>query len=353
MSQPTPIRVLYLYAEVMGYTMATIKALKVLYNVEIHVVHWDKKKLTPYQHGFMDNVFFYPRSDYSVEKIRDLARDISPQMVVMSGWMDRGYLEVAKILKKTIPVVICLDNQWRGSIKQYVASFCFSLLKKQNLYAWVPGIYQFELARKLGFAKQNIKFDLYSADTHLFDKAYLEYRDLKTKKYPHKFLFVGRLEDIKGIEILLEAWRDLESKRKDWVLHFIGNGSLKEKIQESKDLIIQDFLQPEILKKEIATSGCFILPSYIEPWGVVIHEFSAAGLPLLCSQTCGAAQQFLIDGLNGFSFQPRNKDALIQKMLQIINLSDVQLLEMSRYSNDIAKRVSPLTSASNLISILQ
>lgn len=353
MSQPARIRIVYLYAEVMGYTMATIRTLSRVYNAEIHVIHWDKKKLTPYQNESIDHVFFYSRSNYSVEKLRDLVRDISPQMVVMSGWMDRGYLSIAKMLKNRIPIIICFDNQWRGSLKQYVVSVYFSFLKKQNLYAWVPGIYQFEFARKLGFDKKNIKFDLYSADSNLFDQAYHEYSAAKQKKYPHKFLFVGRLEEIKGINTLIEAWQDIQHRRKDWALQLVGTGALKEKIQGHKSITVLDFMQPDVLKNEIATSGCFILPSVDEPWGVVIHEFSAAGLPLLCSETCGAAQQFLIEGLNGFSFKPNNKDSLIRKMLHIISLSDSQLLEMSKHSNDMAKRISPLSSAANLMSVME
>lgn len=38
--------------------------------------------------------------------------------------------------------------------------------------------------------------------------------------------------------------------------------------------------------------GVFILPSRIEPWGVVVHEFSAAGFPLLLSDQVGSAESF-------------------------------------------------------------
>ena len=98
----------------------------------------------------------------------------------------------------------------------------------QNINETIERLDQFELARKLGFAKKNIKFDSYSADIGLFDKAYLEYSELKEKKYPHTFLFVGRLEDVKGIDVLVAAWRDIKDQRKDWQLVLIGNGSLKD-----------------------------------------------------------------------------------------------------------------------------
>ena len=40
--------ILYLYAEVMGYTISTIEQLCKL-GYEIHIVHWDKRKFTPYK----------------------------------------------------------------------------------------------------------------------------------------------------------------------------------------------------------------------------------------------------------------------------------------------------------------
>ena len=83
------MKILYLYAEVMGYTMATIRELAECGH-EVHVVHWDHKKLTPYKAPVVPNVFMYNRSGLSVEQIKKLAKNIAPMVTVVSGWMDRG-----------------------------------------------------------------------------------------------------------------------------------------------------------------------------------------------------------------------------------------------------------------------
>ena len=132
----------------------------------------------------------------------------------------------------------------------------------------------------------------------------------------------------------------------------IGNGDLRCDFEGINNLKIKDFIQPEFLKNEIQDAGCFILPSIKEPWGVVVHEFSAAGLPMIISDKVGAKSTFLINNFNGFDFKSGNSDSLKDKMLKIINSSDKTLYEMCLNSNSISNRISSETSAYQLLSIL-
>lgn len=117
-------------------------------------------------------------------------------------------------------------------------------------------------------------------------------------------------------------------------------------------VIVKDFMQPDKLVNEIADAGCFILPSRGEPWGVVVHEFAAAGMPLILSDAVGAASTFLVPGLNGYSFRTNDAAALAERMEQIIDSSDDELLAMSVASHRLSERTTPHTSAANLLSIL-
>lgn len=348
------MKILYLYSEVLGYTMATIRELANRGN-EVHVLHWDHKKLTPYKPPPVSNIFMYNRSEFSAQQMKKLAKDIDPSVVVVSGWMDGGYLSVARQLRQAgLPVVAGFDNHWEGTKKQWLAIF---LARARGLsqffsHAWVAGINQFEYARRFGFARENIIYDLYSADLQLFNRTYQNNLDNRRSKYPHRFLFVGRFELIKGLDVLIKAWELLGEKRGDWELYLIGGGSLKTKFKDISGLVVKDFLSPEELVQEVACAGCFILPSNREPWGVVVHEFAAAGLPLITSNAVGASTAFLIPGLNGYIFKAGDPIDLIKKMNKIINMSDFQLYEMGAYSHKLSKRMTPETSAANLMSIV-
>ena len=347
------MRVLYLYSEVMGYTMATIRAL-LEKGCVVHVVHKDHGKLTPYQPSDVKNLYFYPRSSQTGATLEQISKKIDPQVTVVSGWMDREYLQVARKLRTNGKVVVCgLDGQWNGTLRQRMANLLglFRYFSQFFSHAWVSGVYQYEYARELGFTKKEIIFDLYSADLELFSSAYYECVKIKKSQYPHRFLFVGRLEPVKGLDVLLDAWKKLGERRKDWELHLIGNGSLKDVLLETPGIVLKDFLQPDDLAHEISSAGCFVLPSRREPWGVVVHEFAAAGLPLICSDVVGAVASFLIDGSNGYLFKSSDFLDLSAKMLNVIQAKDEDLIKMGRVSVNLSRRITPDSSSDNLLSL--
>jgi glycosyltransferase involved in cell wall biosynthesis len=346
------MKILYLYSEVMGYTMATVKELAKRGN-EVHIVHWDHKKLTPYRPPIADNVFMYKRSEYSTHQIKRLVKSLTPSLIVLSGWMDKGYMSVAKECRsRGTPVVAAIDDQWYGTIRQRIAALVATTGYFSRFYshAWVAGPYQFEYVRRLGFEKKNILFDLYSADLDLFNQVYLTSIAKKKIHYPHRFLFVGRFEPTKGLDILLKAWHEMGEKRGGWELHLIGNGTLRTLFKDAVDVVIRDFMQPELLAEELANVGCVVIPSKCEPWGVVTHEFTAAGIPLVISDIVGAAPTFLISGLNGYAFNVNDYKALATQMCKITSMSDRELIAMSFNSKMLSTRITPMSSASNLLS---
>ena len=346
------MKILYLYTEVMGYTMSTVHEL-VERGCDVHIIHWVKNRKVPLEFKDEKNVTFYDRSEYTISMMLDLARTIEPKLIVISGWVDKGYLGVAALLKnKGVPVVVGFDDQWKGTLRQKFASILRLSLKLFFSHAWVSGAYQFEYAKRFGFSNHEIIYDLYSADLAKFTRS-CEAETQKNVSYPKTFLFVGRFEHVKAIDLLLEAWSMLSGKTKDWKLHLVGTGSLKNKLVIDDTVIVSDFMQPEALVKEIQKSGCFVLPSRHEPWGVVIHEFAAAGLPIICSHTVGAASSFVISGFNGFMFLNENSASLADQMQKIICSSDKNLRDMSENSHIIGQRITPASSASNLLSVLE
>ena len=94
------------------------------------------------------------------------------------------------------------------------------------------------------------------------------------------------------------------------------------------------------------------MPSRYEPWGVVVHEFSTAGLPLVLSENIGAKSQFLIDQYNGFTFSENSAHDLAHKMSLISSCSTKQLVEMGIASAELAAGVNPVVSAASLVSAL-
>ena len=349
------MKILFLHAEIMGYTLATLRALTNM-GAEIHIVHWDHRKKSLYVPESVSKIFMHSRSLTSNTDIHKLVAQFQPNITVISGWMDRGYLEIAYSLRaKNKTVVLAFDNQWTGELKQVFAMLLgkIGVLRKFYSHAWVAGIYQYEFARRLGYCKNEIAFDLYSADVDLFENTYNLCINNRINDYPKKFLFVGRLEPIKGLLLLIEAWTLINKEQASgWELQLVGSGSMSEEIEKVNGISVRPFMSPDELQNEIYTSGCFVLPSLGEPWGVVVHEFACAGLPLIVSDVVGASSVFLIDNANGYKFKAGNCNDLAEKMTKFMNLTDDEKVAMSDISRNLSRRISPQTSAMNLLSIL-
>jgi glycosyltransferase involved in cell wall biosynthesis len=338
----------------MTYQIPVLRAYVEKHQAEVHVVHWDHKKLTPYRPPQVDRVTYYDRSRYAGRELRRLAQDVNPSIAYITAWQDKGYLPVARMLRqKGVPVVAGFDDQWKGSIEQRIASLIGPcLLKRYFSHAWVAGPYQYEYARRLGFKKHEIVFNLLSGNTAAFD-AGAEHLDAKESQYPRRFLYVGRFTPVKGIDILVEAF---ECYRKeyhgDWELTCVGNGDSKHLLEHVAGIEVVDFSRETYLVDIARRAGVFVLPSRSEPWGVVVHEFASAGMPMILSENVGARSMFLVEGFNGMTFRHDSSQALARAMHRMSTLSAAELTEMGRNSHLLSKRLSPEMVASSFMSVL-
>ena len=351
------MKILYLYTELMGYNLPVLRQLVERHGATIDVVHWNRNKLTPYRPEPIAGVTFHARSSFTTEALIDFALKLSPQVVYVTAWMDRGYLPVAAALKsRGVPIVTGLDSQWTGSLRQRLGAQlvrwryrprCFS-------YVWVPGPLQYEYAARIGFHKDEVLCNLLTADSELFSRsARARETHITPGAYPKEFLYVGRFADDKGIDILVKAY-DIYRERLGgtWGLTCVGNGPMQSLLARHPGIRLEPFLsQPELVSRA-QRAGAFILPSRYEPWGVVVHEFATAGLPLVLSGKVGARLQFLIDGYNGFTFHGDSAEHLAQSMVRMSSQDDAALIAMGAASSRLARAVNPELAAASLMSVV-
>jgi glycosyltransferase involved in cell wall biosynthesis len=80
--------------------------------------------------------------------------------------------------------------------------------------------------------------------------------------------------------------------------------------RSSPTVYFPGFHQIEELPRFYAHAGCFIHPALEEPWGLVINEAMACGLPILSSNNVGAAEELVDDGVNGWKFDPTDVEEM-------------------------------------------
>ena len=352
------MKVLYLYTEVMGYNIPIFECLVQRYGATVDIVHGNPKKNTPYiPTASEQNIRFHARESFTPDTLRDFVAVLKPNLVYTSGWQDKGYRPALKLLKASgIPVVMGLDSQWTNSLRQQVGARLMKYVFKKRYfnYAWVPGPLQYECAARLGFETAQILPNLLTGNTKVFGKAATALQDEKVKAYPKRFLYVGRLTESKGIDLLIDAFRIYRATYKgDWSLTCVGNGQLEALLRHEPGIEALPFANQEVLSELAGQSGALILPSRYEPWGVVVHEFAAAGLPMVLSDKVGAKLQFLVDGLNGYSFASGSTERLAQAMHKLSTKTDAELIEMGKVSARLAVAQSPDITTASFMSVLE
>lgn len=347
-----PVRVLVLYAEMVGYVVGTLKALlRCERPVDIDVVYWDKKNINSsrFAVGESSAIRFRPRSSLDDAGLLQLLRACRPDVVLVSGWMDRGYLRAIRAYRRTgakTHVVCGIDDQWRGTLRQHLGRIFFRLFYAGLFdFMWVSGKPQYHYANRLGYDHERIVCNLYSADTELFKR-----RAAISKR----FVFVGRFDPVKALDQLLEAYLLLpETIQQEWPLVLIGDGQLKAMIQSrnSPHIVVLPFMQPDELMEELMKGGVACIPSHYEQWGVAIHEMALLGFPMVLSSACGAATEFLISGYNGFLFRRSDIASLNTALRKVAALSDAQLESFAARSHQLGRRIDSEQSAYALLSV--
>ncbi len=341
------VKIIFLYSELAGYLMPLFKILSKNYNSEVHVIYWDKNKLKPYKPENLDNVTYYKNSKFNKSELYELVNDLNPSLIYVSGWMDKKYLYSCKRFKrKGVSIVTGFDDRWIGSIKQKIGSIVFPFLyKKYFTHAWVSGPEQYEFAKKLGFKTNKIIFDLLTANTKNFK--------MIKSDFSKSFIYVGNFRTVKGTDILAEAYNLYKKKYcGDWKLICIGNGPMKNLLQNIDGIEIMPFSNEKKLLEISKKASVFILPSRNDQWGVVVHEFCCLGFPLLLSNNVGSRTIFFIKNFNGLMFKRNSVNDLAKKMFQFSSMDHKIVKQMGLNSFKLSNRISPETSAANLFSVI-
>jgi glycosyltransferase involved in cell wall biosynthesis len=135
-------------------------------------------------------------------------------------------------------------------------------------------------------------------------------------------LFVGRLEEEKGVRILLTAWRD--AGLENAALALAGDGSLDE------GGTLLGHVPRERLPALYAAADALVLPSirtatFTEPWGLVVNEAMHQGTPVIATNAVGAAAGGLVrDGRNGLVVPERDPAALAAALRTLARDADLR-----------------------------
>lgn len=222
----------------------------------------------------------------------------------------------------------------------------------------VPGTLAGEYARQIGVSSENIFIAPNAVNNDLFATRANDARQNATRVraelgLPSRyFIFSGRLVRSKGVFELWEAYGSLNEKlRSQFGLVFAGDGPLRpelEKIAKSIHpgiLHFAGFVHRDELAYYYGLADCLVFPTHSDPWGLVVNEAMACGLPVICGQSAGCAADLV--RANGRLIDPENVDQLVHAMEEVVSDEDLRR-EMSRESLSIICGYSPEICATGI-----
>jgi glycosyltransferase involved in cell wall biosynthesis len=172
------------------------------------------------------------------------------------------------------------------------------------------------------------------------------------------FLFVGRLVPEKGVFDLLHAYGALMPEvRNEIGLVFVGDGvSLPALLQRAAAISrgsvhFAGFAQRENLATYYALADALVFPTHTDPWGLVVNEAMACGLPVISSDAAGCVADLVENGWNGRVVSTGDLGELTSAMNDLARHHELRSL-MGQRSRERIRQYSPEAWAAGMANVV-
>ena len=160
-------------------------------------------------------------------------------------------------------------------------------------------------------------------------------------------LFVGRIEEVKGLQLFVDTVAELKKHSDEWIGVIVGKGSYEEKLKnyishhQMDDSII--FTGPiynqDELRKIYNQAEILLLTSYHEGIPMTILESLACGTPVL-STDVGGISRLTIGEIPCFTLKERDARIFADKIININALPKLDYEDFSYSSSFISKKIN-------------
>ena len=162
----------------------------------------------------------------------------------------------------------------------------------------------------------------------------------KSTEKKKRILYVGRLTKLKGVDLLIQAYKKVKKKYPNIELCLVGDGpdedEFKKLAQGTDDISFEGYKQYDQLLPYYLNSDLFVLPTLKDVWGLVVNEAMMCGLPVICSKYAGCCLDLIKEGGNGSIIDPENSKELSEAICQLLS-KDGNLFFSGQRSLEIIK----------------
>ncbi|NCJ07643.1 glycosyltransferase [Synechococcales cyanobacterium C] len=281
---------------------------------------------------------------------------VQPDVVVICGYGLRGMLIALlwSLYKKKFTILLS-ETKENDSSRYFIKEIFKKLIVSKFDSALVGGEVHKRYLIELGMKPESIflGYDVVGNDS--FNPC--QKKDYNSPYSDPYFLVVSRFVSKKNLPFLIDSYATYFKNfiGTPWHLCICGDGEIRPWLEKEISnfnlenfVHLPGFLQLDELIPYYLHAKCFIHASTCEQWGLVVNEAMASGLPVLVSDQCGCYEDLVLEGVNGFGFDPQNQTQLTM-LMQKVSSGEVDLYQMGQASLQHIKKYSPDYFANGLM----
>lgn len=316
--------------------------------------HYDKELGKQVKWGF-DLFAAYPHRFLSKENpligFEEALKQSKYDMIIVNGYKDKyeGFAAVCKSMN--VKVALRLDTVLFNQpfYKVWLRKIFLKKEYRQFDHFLVTGKVSKRYCLEMGIPESKINLFSYCVDNAFFRLNANEeseyYQQIRLKYSPEKEKVILSVAKFVGRESpwdILKAFVKLN--RTDLSLVLIGDGSDRQRLEEfarkypNLKIHFPGYVLYQYLPEFYKLAHTFIHAAKDEPWGVSVQEAIAGNCLVICSDKVGAAEDLLVQGKNGFTYQYGNPKQLadfisegLDKPLDLIGQTNEAILTHWNY----------------------
>lgn len=243
--------------------------------------------------------------------------------LILGGW-DQIVLWILALIFPKCKNSLFLESSYFESRLNGIRGFLKRLFIKRLSKIYASGKSQRTITDNLGFKGET----LITKGVGVFN--YIPQPPYKPKSEVSKFLYVGRFVDVKNLKFLISVFNELPQ----FSLYLAGFGDQEQELKDlsKNNIYFLGSIENKKLSAIYQQMDVFVLPSKVEPWGLVVEEALNNGIPVIVSDRVGCAEE-IIDHSNGLIFHYNDKEALVAAIYKMTNID---------FYNSLRKNISKI-----------
>jgi len=306
-----------------------------------------------------------PTSSLS-SRLREALGVIDPDAVAINGWAVPEAQCALSWCRRNRRIPILMSETFDdGRQRKWWKEMAKSLIVRAFDSAVVGGEPHVAYAMRLGVPRTRIFKGYDVVDNDHFARGAERAREDAARqraKYglPERYFFANtRFVERKNVDGLLRAFAAMRADAPGWGLVISGSGEMEEPWKALAaqlgldDVVWPGFLQYDTLPIHYGLASAFVHPAKVEPWGLVVNEAAATGLPLLVGDKVGARWELAEDGANGFLFDAESVESMAGALRRVATADGAARAAMGERSRAIAAQWTPRRFGESLAAAIE